>query len=94
METSVPLGSHHVDCGSLGGSGTVGLGEINRRLLKQYGANDRSSPSGLEGQGTPDVLVQLDPLEESNVSDMEEWQREKGGTDDEDEGDQEGEEEE
>lgn len=75
-------------------AGTAGLDEINRKVLKQYGANDRSSSSGLEGQGTPDVLVQLDPLEESNFSDTEEWQWEEGDEDDGDEEDQESEDEE
>lgn len=65
---------------------TVDHGEINRKLLKRYGAIDwSSSSSGLEDQGAPDVLVQ---------SDTEESQPEEEDEDDEGEEDQEGEDEE
>ncbi|KAF9275693.1 hypothetical protein BGZ88_002177 [Linnemannia elongata] len=63
---------------------TVGLSRTNQRLLKQRGAIDESSSSsGLEYQGTPDALAQSNPLEASNLSDMEEWHWEEEDEDDE-----------
>ncbi|KAG0049123.1 hypothetical protein BGZ90_007443, partial [Linnemannia elongata] len=71
---------------------TVGLSRTNQRLLKQRGAIGESPPSsGLEYQGTSDALTQSDPLEASDISDMEGWHWEEEDEDDEDEEGQEGE---
>ncbi|KAF8924969.1 hypothetical protein BGZ47_003554, partial [Haplosporangium gracile] len=53
----------------------VGLSKINRKLLRQRGAIDLSSPFSLEDHDSLDML-ELNPSEPSSLSDMEGWQLE------------------